>query len=116
MWRASDLEDEHELVLGAIEASHTAIGLVPDAEVLEFGKDRFARIQQLPHVPPIHAHKGDCPVPGGGRRIRERCGEEVRELASRHLPRRKGELAMADRTKPTDMSVDGDIVGWIGKD
>jgi hypothetical protein len=52
---------------------------------------------------------------GRGRRVRERCGEEGGELSSRHLARGKGKLAMADRAKPTDVPVDGHIVGRIGK-
>jgi len=37
-----DFVDEDQFVFGAVEAAHAAIGLVPDAEVLEFGEGGFA--------------------------------------------------------------------------
>ena len=58
----TDLEDEDEFVLGAAEAAQSAIGLVPDAQVLELREDCITRIQQFPHVPPVHAYEGDGAV------------------------------------------------------
>ena len=60
----ADLEDEDQLVLRAIEAAHAAIGLVPDAEVLQLGERGLAGIEQFAHVAPVHADEGDRAVLG----------------------------------------------------
>src|SRR6202035_897367 len=39
-----DLEHENQLVLRPIERAHAAVGLVPYAKVLQFGKDLFAGV------------------------------------------------------------------------
>ncbi len=71
---AADLEHEHELMLAPVESSHAAVGLVPDAEVLELGKDRLACLEQLPHMAPVHAHERNGAV------ARDRCGMPERLL------------------------------------
>jgi hypothetical protein len=58
-----DLEHENQLMLRPIETPHAAIGLVPDAKVLQFGKNLFAGIQQFAHMAPIHENECDCTVP-----------------------------------------------------
>ena len=60
--RRADLEHEDELVLGAVERAHAAVGLVPDAEVLELREHRLAGGKQLAHVAPVHADEGDGAV------------------------------------------------------
>ena len=65
----ADLEHEHQFVLAAVEAPHPAVGLVPDAQVLELSEHRLAGPEQFAHVAPVHAHEGDGPVAGQGGRI-----------------------------------------------
>jgi hypothetical protein len=102
-------------VLAAIERSHTAVGLVPDAEVLELGEHRPAGSEQFAHVAPIHAHERN------GAAARERCGmpecllQEAGECFDRHFADAHGEFAVADATKPCHVSVDRDVVGRVGE-
>src|SRR6202047_3914674 len=56
------LEQEHELVLAAVERAHAGIVLGPDAQVLQFGIGALAGGEQLRHVPPIHADEVERPV------------------------------------------------------
>src|SRR5260370_22807543 len=71
-----------------------------DAEVLEFGKDRLACLEQLPHVTPIHAHERNGAV------TRDRCCmpecllQEAGECLDRHFADAHGEFAVADATQP----------------
>ena len=113
---ASDLEGEDQLVLGAIEGPHAAIGLVPDAEVLHFRKDVFARVEEFPHVAPVHADEGDGAVFGCRCGLGEGLLEERRELAPRHLSGGEGELPVPDRAEPRNMAVDRHVVGRVGED
>ena len=68
--RLAVLEDEHELVLAAIEAALTGIVLHPDAHVLEVVKDRGAGGEQLADMPPVNEHEVD----GAIDRVVERRG------------------------------------------
>jgi hypothetical protein len=49
------LEDENQLVLGAVQRAHPAVVLVPYAEVLGLGVDRPAGGGQLEQMTPVHA-------------------------------------------------------------
>ena len=62
MGKSADLEDEDQLVLGALETPHSAVGLVPDAQVLKFREDHLPGLENLAHVTPVHAHKCYCTV------------------------------------------------------
>src|SRR5258707_8860600 len=64
----ADLEHEHQLMFISKKCPHAAVGLVPDAEVLELGKDHVACVEQLPHMTPVHAHERNGAV------ARKRCG------------------------------------------
>ena len=55
------LEHEDQLMLGAVEAAHAGIGLVPDAEVLQLAVVRLGRPQQLADMAPVHAEKWIAP-------------------------------------------------------
>ena len=57
------LPNEDQLMLGAIETAHPAVGLVPNAEVFQLGKDRVTGGDHLAHVTPVHAHEGNRPFP-----------------------------------------------------
>jgi hypothetical protein len=59
MRRGSNLEHKNQFMLRAIERPHAAIGLVPNAQVLQFGENLFARTQELAHVTPVHEYKRD---------------------------------------------------------
>ena len=41
----ADLEHKHELMFISKKCPHAAVGLVPDAEILELGKDRLACVE-----------------------------------------------------------------------
>src|SRR5260370_9305420 len=56
------LEQEHELVLAAVERAHAGIVLGPDAQVLQLGIAALAGGEQLPHVAPIHAYEVQRPA------------------------------------------------------
>ena len=49
MRRSADLPDENQFVLGAVEASHPGVRLVPDTQVLEFGINRSTGLTQAVH-------------------------------------------------------------------
>ena len=102
--------------LRAIERPHAAVGLVPDAQVLELGEDRLAGLEQLAHVTPVHADEGDRAV------ARERCGmperllQEAGERFDGHLARRPWRTRGGGFVpSPADMAVDRDVVGRVGE-
>ena len=43
----SNFVHEHQFMLAAVERSHAAVGLVPDAQILEFGEHLPTRRQEL---------------------------------------------------------------------
>jgi hypothetical protein len=103
-------------MLAPVESSHAAVGLVPDAEVLELGKDRLACLEQFPHMAPIHAHERNGAV------ARKRGGmpqcllQEAGECFGRHFADPHGEFAVADATQPCHMPIDWDVVRRIRED
>jgi hypothetical protein len=116
MRSGADLEGEHKLVLRAVEGAHAAVGLVPDAEVLEFGEDLLAGGEQFAHVPPVHAHESDRSVPTAVRRGAQGLHQERGEGVPRHLAYPHRELAMAHPAEAADMAVNRHVVWWIGED
>src|SRR5260370_15365601 len=70
----ADLEHKYELMFISKKCPHAAVGLVPDAEVLELGKDRLACLEQLPHMAPVHA------TVRNGAAARDRCGMPARHM------------------------------------
>src|SRR3977135_898675 len=92
---------------------HAAIALVPDAEILEFGKDGSACLEQFPHMAPIHAHERNGAV------ARKRGGmpkgllQEAGECFARHFADPHGEFAVADATQPCHMTIDRYVVWGI---
>lgn len=69
MRRHPDLEHEHQLMLRAIETAHAAIGLCPDAKVLEFGIAVARSGQDLAHMPPVHADEVDRAIGRRGDKV-----------------------------------------------
>src|SRR5262249_14676789 len=105
----ADLEHENEFVLAAVERPHAAIGLVPDDEVLELGKDRLAGREQVSHMAPIHAYERNGAVARMGCGMSERLLQEVGECFDRHLADPHGELAVANATKARHVTIDSKI-------
>src|SRR5690606_1959819 len=94
--RGADLEDEYQLVLGPVEASHAAVGLVPHAEVLQLREHLLAAGQELAHVAQVHAHEGDRAVTTRLGRVAQRRGEKSGERPLAHLPGGERKLTMVD--------------------
>ncbi len=111
-----DLEDKDQFMFGPVEGSHAAIGLVPDAEVLEFGKSGFARLAHFAEMTPVHTDEGDGAVATHAGGVGQGRCQKLRKLGAGHFARGHGEFAMADTAKPGDVAVDGDVVGRIGED
>ena len=88
----ADLEHEDHLVLGAVERAHAAVGLVPDADVLQLGEDAFTSRYELTHVTPVHADEGNRAIPAGCSGMTEREREEGHEGLPAHLAGGEGEL------------------------
>src|SRR5262249_27319174 len=116
MRRRSELEYKHELVLRSIKASHAAIGLVPDSEVFEFGKDLLAGGEKFSHMAPIHADEGNRAIPAAGRCRRQSSDKEAGERRLVHLANTHGEVTVADAPGPAHMAIDRHIVRRVGED
>jgi hypothetical protein len=52
MRSAAGLEHEDQLMLGPVKRPHAAVGLGPDAEILELAVGRFTGGEDLAEVPP----------------------------------------------------------------
>src|SRR6202521_5418376 len=109
------LEQEHELVLAAVERAHAGIVLGPDAQVLQLAIGALAGGEQLAHVAPIHADEVERPVETEPGEEPESARKELGELGLVHLARGLREFAMVDRTEPPDMAIDRHIVWRIGE-
>ena len=56
-----------------VECAHSAVGLVPDHEVLELSEAGFAGFEQFTHVAPVHADIGNGAIPAA-RSCRTKAG------------------------------------------
>ncbi len=65
-----DLEHEYELMLGAVERSHAAVGLRPNAQILEFAVGRLAGGDDLAEVTPDRAKPRAFGPSGTARHLR----------------------------------------------
>ena len=92
-------KDKDQFMLRAVVCAHATVGLVPDAQVLEFAEDDFASRHQLAHVAPVHAYERDCTVPASADRMTERRPEKRREGVRSHLAGRERELVMLGGAK-----------------
>src|SRR5208282_3429420 len=79
------LEDQHQLVLTAIERTQTAVVLDPYAEIYKIAVRLASSCEQLVQVPPIHANvvKRTCRAVFGQQRAS--VGQEPRELLLAHF-------------------------------
>src|SRR5690348_14581018 len=103
-------------MLGAVEASHAAIGLVPHAKILELRKDLGPRIEELAHMAPVHADKGDSAIPAGSSSVPQGLAKEGSKGLRRHLASAHRKLAMASAAQAADMAIDRHVVGRVGED
>ncbi len=85
MRRLSLLEHEDQLMFGTIKRSHTAIGLVPDAEILELVECRTTSLEQFPHMAPVHADEGDRTIAQLARRHQQRIAQKACKRRLVHL-------------------------------
>jgi hypothetical protein len=110
----ADLEHEHKLVLGLIQASHTAICLRPDAKVLEISVVTARCRQNFADMPPVHS---DIVVRAIGRGRDQVVENLVRncELGFGHFAGGHGELAMSGLAEAADVPVDAHVVGRVCK-
>src|SRR5436853_66986 len=102
-------------MLRAVERTHAAVVLVPDAEILQFREHRFAGRKKLAHMTPVHADKRNRAIAGYFRGTAERLLQERREGRLRHFSDRHRELAMPGLAQPGDVAVDRYVERWIGK-
>ncbi len=102
-------------MLRPIKCSHTAISLVPNAKILQFGEDPFAGVQKLAHMAPIHANERDRTVPAGRCREPKSIEQETRELLPIHLPHAHRKVAVADAPQAADIAFDLNIVRRIAE-
>src|SRR5262245_39321481 len=94
----ADLEHRDKLVLGAIKTSLAAVGVGPDAEVLQLGVDRLPDGQELTEVAPVHAHVMERAVARHGGGVAEYLLQEGDKLWLGHLAASHGKLRMSALT------------------
>jgi hypothetical protein len=112
----SGLEHKHQLVLVSIERTHPAIGLVPNADILQFGEYGVSCLQQFAEVTPIHAHKGDGAVPADISGIPQGLFQVPGKDFTRHLADAHGEFPVPDAPQSADVTLDRNVIRRIGKD
>lgn len=74
--RVARFEDEHKFMGRSVERSHPAVGLGPDAEILQFGVARIAGGQDFLLMAPVHAVEMDGAVDRGAGQMSEDGAEE----------------------------------------
>src|SRR5438552_3080838 len=102
-------------MLGTVERPHAGIGLVPDAQVLEFAVDLAACCEHFGHVPPIHADLVDRAIDTVGGQESEYRLKEGHELSFAHFSAPHGKVAMANAAESADVAVDRHIVWRVGE-
>src|ERR1700730_4108021 len=113
--RSTVLPHEHQFVLGSIERSHPAIGLVPYAQIFKLAKNLAAGREHFGHVPPIHAYLMDRTIDGVERHQTEYRLQERGELSLVHLAASHCKVSVSDATEPTNMAVDWHVVRRISE-
>src|SRR3954468_3913439 len=95
MRHGTDPEHEYQLMLRAIERSHSRIRLVPDADVQKVAVDRLAYRRHVIHVAPVDTDKVYCPVARDRSANPERLLQECSELRLVHFTGSHREFAVA---------------------
>lgn len=116
MGRRPNLEHKNQLVFGPIEGPHPGIGLVPDAEVLEFREHVLPGCEQLGHMAPVHTHKGNRTILGHPRGRAEGLFQESDESFHAHLTRGAGEFPVPGLAQTAHMALNGHVIGRVGED
>lgn len=106
-------EDEAELMLGAVKASHAGVVLVPAAERDLLQGDAPASRHQLVSVAPVHKGVDQSTEIADIGRAAEKTLEKLGELAFRHLTGGHDEFAVLDAAKAADVAGDRYIVRRI---
>src|SRR5260370_37811447 len=109
------LPDKDHLVLGAVKRAHSGVGLVPNANVLEFGVVSISSCEHFSHVAPVHADLVDRTI---GRMSAEQgiyTGEEVCELTFAHFAGGHSKFTMLDTTQSGYVAIDLYVIGRVGK-
>ena len=114
MGAATVFEDEDELMLGAVKAAHTGVGLHPHAQILEFELMPRRSIQEFPDVTPIHANVQDGAVGQLRHQSSNGGGQERNEFLTIHLARCHRKIGMLGAPKPRDLPVDP-VIAWVSK-
>ncbi len=110
------LESEDQLVARAIEGAHAAVGLHPNAKILQFLIDAFAGSQDFGHMPPIHTDEVNRAVGGSGCQVTKNGLQKPSKLVRGHFAGRHGEFAVLLLAKAGDVTRDRHVVRRIGKD
>src|SRR5258706_2971612 len=102
-------------MFGAIESAHTAVGLIPDAKIFKFGITGISSHKHFLYVAPVHAGVVNRPVQTMGGQMLESIRQERGETRCRHFTTAHGKGAVVDLTFAPDVTVDSDIVRWVGE-
>src|SRR5262249_891992 len=94
----ANLEGEDQFVPGTIESSHPAIILDPDDQVLQLRIDAFCCLQDLGHMPPVHADEMDRSIDAVGGEVAKSRSKKGDKLLGAHFAGGHGEFAMLDRS------------------
>src|SRR5579864_2262705 len=114
--RAAALPNEHQFMLGAVKASHSGIGLVPDTNVLELAVHRVASSKHLQHVAPVHANLMNGAIRGVDHQVPEYRLQKADEFRLAHLSAAHRKVGMADTPEPADVAINWYVVRWVRED
>src|SRR5271170_2192979 len=102
-------------MLAAVERTHPAIVLDPNAEVLQLVIGGSAGRQQLLDMAPVDADEVQRAVDAECSEVAESLAKKAGEFGSIHLARGHREGSMVDRAETTGMTIDRHIVGRVGE-
>ena len=108
-------EDEDELMPGAIEGPHPAIGLDPNADILELELGQLARPYRLFDMAPIDENEANAAIDKGLGHAAKGVLQEVDVDLLGHLAGGHGEVAMLDLPESGGMAEDRHVVRGIGE-
>jgi hypothetical protein len=107
------LEDEDELMLGAIERSHARVVFHPNRDVLQLRIDIPAGCQQFVCMAPVYTDKMDGAIDTVLCEQSAVIGQEAGELVLGKLAGSLRKLAMADLSLSGNMAINPDIIRRI---
>ncbi len=109
------LENEDQFVPRTVERAHTAVGLAPNAQILELRIDRLAGREHLAEMTPVHAHIVDRAIAAMLGKVSKRFPQKIRIGPLGHLARGHDELSMARLASAADVAADRHVVGRVGE-